>query len=301
MTRSKAAERRTERQAEKRRQRITSLALIIAGAVVLLVILLVLSFRPADAPIPDGTVARYEGIAQSLTEEGYPRLGDSSAPVIVEEYSSFSCPTCKTFHDEAMATLVERVRGGQMQFIFVPLTTGSVANARGAAAAGICVADQGKFWEMHDAMFSWQAQYGNQAFTNNRIVAGLQALGVDQGAYNACLGSGLPNEVLDRAERDAQGLLNFVGTPTIAINGVVPTNDQGAIINDAATIIERIDQAIAQAGSAASSPEASPEATVEPTLQATEAATLVATVTEAEQEATATPPTEATTAPTPTN
>jgi protein-disulfide isomerase len=271
MTRSKAAERRQERVAEKRRQRITTLALAIGGTVVLLVVLVIFSLRPMEAPIPEGTSERYEGVLQGRTDAGYPRLGDATAPVTITEYSSFSCPACKTFHDEAMQALVDRVRLGSIQLVFVPLTTGSIANARGAAAAAICVAEQGKFWEMHDALFSWHGLYGNQAFTNNRIIGGLAELGLDQNVYNACLGSGRPSTVIDSAASDANGLLNYVGTPTIAINGIVPTREDGTVINDAATIITRIDEAIALAASA-EEPSRQQEAvpTAEPGIGATD-------------------------------
>ncbi len=271
MTRSKAAERRQERQAEKRRQRLTTLALIIIGAAVLLIILVILSTRPAEAPIPEGTIERYSGLTQTRTDSGFPRLGDPAARVIVQEYSSFACPACQELHEQIKDALVERVRGGQMQLIFIPLTTGSITNANGAARAAICAVEQGKFWELADALFAWQDVFGNQAFTNNRIVAGLAALDIDQGRHSSCLGSSFPSDVLRAAEESAAGLLNFAGTPTITINGVVPVNEDGQVINDAATIIERIDAALAQAGgSVPAAPELPSGTQAVPTVVATE-------------------------------
>ncbi len=290
MTRSKAAERRQERQAEKRKQRLTSLALILIAAAILLLVLIVLATRPADAPIPDGTLTRYEDISQSRTDDGYARLGDHEAPVVVELYSSPACPSCKVFHDEAMDELIERVKAGGIQLIFVPLTTGSITNASGATRAMICATEQGKAWELQDVLFSWQSIFGNQAFTNNRLIAALDALGVNNDNYSACLSSPRPSEVLASAEQAASGLLNYIGTPTIAINGVVPTDENGQVINDSAGILAAIDRAVAQAPTP-SGDTASP--TTEPTSAGAEAAA-TAMPTEA---ATATPvPTEAATA-----
>ncbi|MCC6612159.1 MAG: thioredoxin domain-containing protein [Anaerolineae bacterium] len=310
MTRSKAAERRQERQAEKRRQRLTSLVVVVIVAAILLIILVVLSTQPADAPIPEGTLTRYEGISQSRTQDGYARLGDPSAPVVVELYSSVACPSCKVFHDAATDDLIDRVKSGNVQLIYVPLTTGSVTNANGAARTLICATEQGKFWELQDVMFSWQETFGNQAFTNNRIIAALDGLGIDTEAHNACLNSERPRDVLFSAEQDAGGLLNFIGTPTIAINGVVPVNEDGEVINDAAAIINAIDAAIAQMpssnGSAATTPEptqasAGTDATVAPTgsEEPTETAEPTTAPTETEApteapEATATPEVTAT-------
>ncbi|MCA9902231.1 MAG: thioredoxin domain-containing protein, partial [Anaerolineae bacterium] len=185
-------------------------------------------------------------------------------------YSSPACPSCKVFHDEAMDGLIERVKTGSIQLIFVPLTTGSITNAPGAARAVICATEQGKAWELQDVMFSWQAIFGNQAFTNNRIVAALDALGVNNDNYNACLSSQRPSEVLASAEQAASGLLNYIGTPTIAINGVVPTDSEsGEVINDSAGILAAIDRAIAQAPAPSSNTTAP---TVEPTSAGAEAA-----------------------------
>ncbi|MBE0690834.1 MAG: thioredoxin domain-containing protein, partial [Anaerolineae bacterium] len=270
MTRSKTVERRQERQAEKRRQRFTSLALVVIAAAVLLIVLVILATRPAEAPIPEGTLTRYEGISQTRTEDGYARLGDPSAPVVVEEYSSVACPSCKVFHDEATDALLERVRAGNVQIVYVPLTIGAITNASGAARAAICATEQGKFWELQDVLFSWQAIFGNQAFTNNRIVAALEALGIDTAEHTACLSSERPRDVLFSAEQAASGLLNFVGTPTIAINGVVPTDaESGEVINDSAGILDAIDRAIAAQAPATNVDGVAP--TVEPTQASTEA------------------------------
>ena len=53
----------------------------------------------------------------------------------------------------------------------------------------MCADEQEKFWPFHDALFDWQGEFGNQAFTNNRINAGVAAFGLNQGAYSACISS----------------------------------------------------------------------------------------------------------------
>src|SRR5690606_16752418 len=181
---------------------------------------------PAEAPIPEAALTRYDDVPQSRTQEGYPRLGDPSDPVQVAEYSSFDCPHCREFHDQTIDAIVERVRGGDAAFTYGPLYGyGGITNGLGAASASLCAADQGAFWTFHDALFDWQGTYGNQAFTNNRIQSGVDALELDRAQYNACISSGSSGEILERARNQALALLNFVGTPTITINGVVPLDD----------------------------------------------------------------------------
>lgn len=226
---------------------------VIAAAALLLVIFLIIANQPAEAPIPENAVSRYEGIEQGTTVEGYPRLGPADAPVQVAEYSSFDCTACRAFHEEAMDGLIERLRGGNMSLTFVPLYgTGSVTNGEGAARAALCAAEQGAFWPFNDALFSWQGVYGNQAFTSNRIRTGAEALGLDWGAFDACVRAGVPNDALFTARSQASSLLNFFGTPTVAINGVVPVNAEGAPASGATAILEAIDQRLAQVSSGGS-------------------------------------------------
>jgi protein-disulfide isomerase len=304
MTRSRAAERRQEREAEKRTQTRRNIILAVAGAIALLIVLVLLVRLPAEAPLPEASAARYSDLQQTRTQEGYPRLGDPSAPVTVKLFSSFASAQARAFHDVAIEELVTRVREGSMQFIFVPLTLGETANGRGAARAAMCAAEQERFWLLQDAFFAWQATYGNQAYSNNRIIAGLSNAGVNQGEYDACLGSSRPQDALTAAEDEANALLNFAGIPTVAINGAVPLNEENVAITDSVTLLARIDEAIELArNTAQETPTAEatddPEPTTEATVIPTEAATAEAEATLAPTERPTVVPTESpTSAPT---
>jgi protein-disulfide isomerase len=291
----RTAERRKEREREKRRQQLITGGIIAVALVVIAVFIFVVVNAPAEAPIPAAALTRYEGVEQSITSEGYPRLGDLNAPVQVVEYSSFDCPHCRDFHDTAIDRIVERVKAGNVAFTYVPLYGfGSFVNGQGAAAAAVCVAEQGKFWQFHDALFDWQGQFGNQAFTNNRISSGVDAFQLDRGAYNSCITSNRPNEILAAANAQARSLLNFTGTPTIAINGVVVLDSSNTSTSNVDTIMARIESEVARLG-ATTPPTAQPTTQAEPTSAAT------AEVTEApaaptEEAAASTVPTEEATA-----
>lgn len=282
---SRTAERRQERERQRRRQRLLVVAIAIIVLAVFFVFALILANQPSEAPIPEAALTRYEGISTSRTTEGYPRLGDPDAPVQVSEYSSFGCPGCKLFHDEAIDAIVERVRSGNMAFIYVPLwqrSGAAVANTQGAARAAVCAAEQNAFWTLHDAFFEWQSVYGNQAFTNSRIITGIEAVGLDRGEYDACIGSGRPDEVLNRAQQQASALINFVGTPTIAINGVVPVDSEGNPYTATSDILAAIDNAIATAARR-QQPESTAEGTPEATEEADEETTPEATTADDEE------------------
>ena len=81
-------------------QRLITGGIIAVALVAVIVFIVLIVNAPAEAPIPDGALTRYDGIQQTRTQpEGYPRLGDPNAPVQVAEYSSFDCPHCRDFHD----------------------------------------------------------------------------------------------------------------------------------------------------------------------------------------------------------
>lgn len=270
ITASRTAERRHERERERRRQRLITAVVVIIAVALIVAFALITANQPSEAPIPEAALTRYDGISTSRTTEGYPRLGDPDANVQVAEYSSFGCPGCKAFHDEAIDAIVERVRAGNMALIYVPLwqrSGASVANTQGAARAAVCAGEQNAFWTLHDAFFEWQSLYGNQAFTNSRILTGISALGLDRADFDACIASGRPDEVLNGAQQQANTLINFLGTPTLAINGVVPVDSDGNPLTEASSILTAIDNAIA----AAEARRQQPEVTVEMTPEVTEA------------------------------
>ncbi len=121
-------------------------------------------------------------------------------------------------------------------FTYVPLQTGSVPNAPGASRAALCAGQQGLFWEMHDVLFDWQTRYGNTAFSQNRLLAGVEQLGMNGAAFTSCFNSADISATLNAALNE-----EVSSTPTIRVNGV--TVDGGGTIPSAATILEAIDDA----------------------------------------------------------
>jgi len=294
-TGGRTVERRKEREKERQRQRIVTYGVIIGALVAVVVIIFLIVNAPAGAPIPAGALTRYEGIQLTDTTEGFPRLGDPNTSVQVAEYGGFGCPHCRDFNTDGMNQILTRVKAGKIAFTYVPLYGyGDVANDQGAAAAAICADQQGKFWPFHDALFDWQGEFGNSAFTNNRINAGVTAFALDEGKYKGCITGGSPGTVLDAARSSAASLLNFPkSTPTFTINGVVPLDENQQPISDMAGILARIDAEIARLSAqptAEVTAAATSQATVEPTAEATAQATAESTAI-ATAESTATPET----------
>src|SRR5712671_1317535 len=86
--------------------------------------------------------------------------GSATAPVWVIEVSDFQCPFCKQWHDETYATLRdELVRTGKVRLAYVNFPLAQHQYAWPAAESAMCAGAQGKFWEMHDALFNTQSKW----------------------------------------------------------------------------------------------------------------------------------------------
>ena len=217
-SRARAQERREARKKQQQRQRLQVYAVGGILMVVVAIFVIILINQPAEAPIDDAILERYDGIPQSQSEEGFYILGNPAAPVRVVEYSSYSCPACQVFYENAMDDVIEFVRDGIISYMFVPRFVGSFANAGGAAQAAFCAGEQGRYFEMHDALFNWQTAYGNNAFSQNRLVSGAENLGLDGGDFRGCLGSGRADSHMSAADARA-GSLGFTGAPITTVNG----------------------------------------------------------------------------------
>ena len=102
----------------------------------------------------------------------------------------------------------------------------------GAGIASLCADEQGKFWEMHDAMFADQRNLGGEGLT--KIAGAIE--GLDTGAFDKCMES---DKYRAQVERDMADGANagVTGTPAMFINGrflngAVPFEQISAIIDE---------------------------------------------------------------------
>lgn len=182
-----------------------------------------------EAPTPIDREERYGDLEMSLTEEGFPVLGNPALPVRVEDYSSFACPFCRDFHDNVFDSVLERVQQGDAYFIYVPVyITGGLPNREEANRAAMCAAEQDAFWAFADMLFDWHTRFRAAAFNDRRLEAGAEALGLDMDAWNECLASERPDAILETAVSTFREN-GYRGTPTIVINGETVPATEAAI------------------------------------------------------------------------
>ncbi len=106
---------------------------------------------------PPASLGTIVGKTKSAVDIGdSPSIGNKNAKVVLVEFSDFQCPYCGIFYQQSEAQLKkEYVDTGKVLFVYKNYPLYSLHPfAEKAAEAGACANEQGKFWEMHDAMFN---------------------------------------------------------------------------------------------------------------------------------------------------
>ena len=82
--------------------------------------------------------------------------GSKDAKIKIMEYTDFECPYCNRAFPTIEALLTKY--GNQISLEYRSFPLGFHADAQKAAEAALCAGEQGKFWELHDKMFTVIAQ-----------------------------------------------------------------------------------------------------------------------------------------------
>lgn len=148
---------------------------------------------------------------------GAPILGRADAPVTIVEFSDYQCPFCQRFVATTFPTLKkEYVDTGKVRYVFRDFPLDKLhPQARKAAEAAHCAGEQGKFWEMHDALFRNQGALAAPQLAEHAKTAGIAGT-----KFEECLASGR------HAVRVAQGVadgsaIGVQGTPTFVVGRTV--------------------------------------------------------------------------------
>ena len=87
-------------------------------------------------------------------------VGSDSAPVEVMEFSDFECPWCGQYARIQLPDVRQRLLPtGKVRWRFVNFPLTGHQKSPFAHLAGACANEQGKFWEMHDAIYANQSQW----------------------------------------------------------------------------------------------------------------------------------------------
>jgi protein-disulfide isomerase len=137
--------------------------------------------------------------------------GQSGAKVAVLVYSDFQCPFCSSFAAETLPAIkTQYVDSGRIKIGFrhLPLEAKHPLALR-AAEASECGGRQGKFWEMHDALFSPLLR---AADTEKSLYARAAGINLDPARFRRCMQGEVMSTVREHIAEAS--LLRITGTPT---------------------------------------------------------------------------------------
>jgi protein-disulfide isomerase len=151
-----------------------------------------------------------KGLAKSMHIRGNPE-----APLTLEEFGDFECPSCKnvaTFLDKVLKEYHPTVR-----VIFRNFPLAMHQHARDAALAAEAAGLQGRFWEMHDMLFREQAVWSNASDAGMLFDSYAETLGLDLNQFRKDLKSDNVRQRIefDRARASERGVKV---TPTVFID-----------------------------------------------------------------------------------
>jgi protein-disulfide isomerase len=117
-------------------------------------------------------------------------LGRADAPVTLTVWSDFQCPACRMLAQAVEPRLItEYVASGKLRIDYRDLIVIGPESIDAAVGAR-CAAEQNRFWDYHGVLYANQAAENSGALTRARLLAFGDRLGLDHGAFEACLGGG---------------------------------------------------------------------------------------------------------------
>ena len=213
---SKREEIRARRVRERTRQRLTTI-LIVSGIALIFVGLLIL---PNLTPVSgiQGIIPHQRPMTNGTS------MGDPTAPVVLEVFADFQCSACGRFAETVEEDLIQDyIEPGHVYYVFrqFPFLDDRAPGNESdhAAMASLCAADQGRFWDYHDILYANQAGENAGAFSDRRLEAFAETLGLDMDSFRDCFRSEEHEQDIER-DLQAGNRLLVTGTPAIFLNGI---------------------------------------------------------------------------------
>lgn len=156
-------------------------------------------------PLPDAARLYPQG-SQDLSR------GPADAPVTLAVFADFNCGYCRKLNT-ALSTLRETYRD-RLRIVYRYYPLGELDSDGGrAAVAAQCAAEQSRFWDYHDAL------YTATDLKPETLTATAKTLGLDKKAFAACL-AGTAAAARVKADIEEGNQLGITGTPASFINGI---------------------------------------------------------------------------------
>jgi len=156
----------------------------------------------------------------SVNIHGEPFRGANNATIGMIEYSDFDCSFCAKYAKEIYPKIEhEYIETGKIKYFFRDLPAPGDTNALLKARLARCAGEQGKFWEMHDFLFTTPSMVLEQ-----NVEPQAQALGLDAQKLNECFSSDRYEQNIQRSASSAAHW-GIVGTPAFLLGTLSNDSD----------------------------------------------------------------------------
>jgi protein-disulfide isomerase len=198
----------------------------IAGAVAIVALAglaaagLLASRRNAAAAGAGGPAASQGGQDDLLM--GARTRGDAAAPIVIYEVSDFQCPFCRQFWAETLPHLEEEyIRTGKARLTFINFPIAQLhPNAPAAHEFAMCGALHGKFWRLHDLLYSHQQDWAGLKDPQPYFRGLADSVALSQDSLKSCAADGHIRQLIAAEEQAAfQG--GVKSTPSFIVQGVL--------------------------------------------------------------------------------
>lgn len=138
-------------------------------------------------------------------------LGNASASAYLVEFSDFQCPACAAYAP-IVKQLVETHKEN-LAFVYRHFPLPQHAFAEQAAIVAEAAGKQGKFWEMHDALFA-----NANTLSEEKIKELAKQLSLNEEQFNIDRSSQEIRAIIEKDKQDGRSL-GVASTPTFFLNG----------------------------------------------------------------------------------
>jgi len=171
--------------------------LVVSVAFVILIIVVAISFSSYQANLLEmhDKTKYLEKIASKQSslvnlENGSPALGSDSAPITIVEFGDYQCEACYHWFHNTRDTLIDNyIETGKAKLVFIDLPFLGRDSPK-AAEASYCAEDQGKYWEYHTMLYTFQDGPPDSGWADrDRLNSFAFSLDMDIDEFNECMNS----------------------------------------------------------------------------------------------------------------
>ena len=200
----------------------------VAGAAIVLVTLVAVFATSYMSDFETARTPNTEDESKTLELKDAPVLGSKTATVTIVEVGDYQCHMCKLWFEETRPLIIENyVETGKVNLVFVDMPfLGS--DSTPASEATYCADDQGKYWEYHSMLFTYQEEIDDGWASANRLQAFAFNLGLDIEQFDKCMKTDDHRSLVNSNMQIAKKQFGANSTPTFVIVG--PTGEAEKIV-----------------------------------------------------------------------